>query len=90
MANSVDILMSCYDGKILAVIDQKKFKKMGIMAKEDDKPEKKEDAEATLKAGKKLDKEKKEKVEELEEDVEKLLKQVEYLEQEINQQEMFN
>lgn len=27
MANSKDILLSCYDGKILALVDAKKFKK---------------------------------------------------------------
>lgn len=31
MPNSKDIILSCYDGKILALVDQKKFKKQGIM-----------------------------------------------------------
>ena len=34
MANSKDILLSCYDGKIISLIDTKKFKKQGIMANE--------------------------------------------------------
>ena len=34
MANSKDILLTCYDGKILALVDSKKFKKQGIMANE--------------------------------------------------------
>ena len=34
MANSKDILLSCYDGKILALVDSKKFRKDGIMAPE--------------------------------------------------------
>ena len=34
MANSMDILLSCYDGKILALVDSKKFRKDGIMAPE--------------------------------------------------------
>ena len=34
MSNSQDILLSCYDGKILALVDQKKFKKQGIMGQE--------------------------------------------------------
>ena len=34
MVNSKDILVSCYDGKILALVDSKKFKKQGIMANE--------------------------------------------------------
>jgi len=82
MANSKDILLSCYDGKILAVIDQKKFKKMGMMAREDEKAEKRNDdqsfqeesSKAEIKAGIKLDKEKKEKVTELVDDIAKLEK----------------
>ena len=31
MANSKDILLSCYDGKIIALVDAKKFKRQGIM-----------------------------------------------------------
>jgi len=38
MANSKDILLTCYDGKILALVDSKKFKKQGIMANENIKP----------------------------------------------------
>jgi hypothetical protein len=34
MANSKDILLSCYDGKILVLVDSKKFRKEGIMAAE--------------------------------------------------------
>ena len=34
MSTTKDILLSCYDGKILALIDSKKFGKQGIMAKE--------------------------------------------------------
>jgi len=34
MANSKDILLSCYDGKILALVDSKKFKRQGIMGQE--------------------------------------------------------
>ena len=30
MANSKDVLLSCYDGKILALVDAKKFKKQGM------------------------------------------------------------
>lgn len=37
MANSKDILISCYDGKIMALVDSKKFKKQGIMANENQK-----------------------------------------------------
>ena len=34
MAKSKDILLSCYDGKILVLVDTKKFNKDGIMAAE--------------------------------------------------------
>lgn len=34
MANSKDVILTCYDGKILSLIDTKKFKKQGIMASE--------------------------------------------------------
>jgi hypothetical protein len=34
MTNSKDIILSCYDGKILVLFDSKKFKKQGIMASE--------------------------------------------------------
>jgi hypothetical protein len=34
MASSKDILLSCYDGKILVLVDTKKFRKDGIMAAE--------------------------------------------------------
>jgi hypothetical protein len=34
MSTTKDVLLSCYDGKILALIDSKKFGKQGIMAKE--------------------------------------------------------
>ena len=37
MANSKDILLSCYDGKIVALVDSKKFKRQGIMGQEDKK-----------------------------------------------------
>ena len=37
MANSKDILLSCYDGKIVALVDAKKFKRQGIMGQEDNK-----------------------------------------------------
>ena len=39
MVNSKDILLSCYDGKILALVDAKKFKKQGIMGENDRKEE---------------------------------------------------
>ena len=42
MANSKDILLTCYDGKILALVDSKKFKKQGIMANENIKPKEEE------------------------------------------------
>lgn len=35
MVNSKDIIVSCYDGKVLCLVDSKKFKKQGIMANED-------------------------------------------------------
>lgn len=35
MVNSKDIVVSCYDGKIMCLVDSKKFKKQGIMANED-------------------------------------------------------
>lgn len=35
MVNSKDIIVSCYDGKILTLVDSKKFKKQGIMANEE-------------------------------------------------------
>ena len=35
MASSKDIIISCYDGRIISLIDTKKFKKQGIMANED-------------------------------------------------------
>lgn len=35
MANSKDVILSCYDGQVLALIDTKKFKKQGIMGQED-------------------------------------------------------
>ena len=35
MPSSKDILLSCYDGKLISLIDTKKFKKMGLMANED-------------------------------------------------------
>ena len=38
MANSKDILLSCYDGKILVLVDSKKFRKEGIMAAENPVP----------------------------------------------------
>ena len=34
MTNSKDIILSCYDGKILVLVDSKKFRKQGIMAQE--------------------------------------------------------
>ena len=34
MVNSKDVIISCYDGKILALVDSKKFKKQGILANE--------------------------------------------------------
>jgi hypothetical protein len=34
MTNSKDVILSCYDGKILALVDSKKFRKQGIMAQE--------------------------------------------------------
>lgn len=34
MANSKDVLLSCYDGKIMALVDTKKFRKQGITASE--------------------------------------------------------
>jgi hypothetical protein len=34
MANSIDIIFSCFDGKILALVDSKKFKEQGMMANE--------------------------------------------------------
>jgi hypothetical protein len=34
MTNSKDIILSCYDGKIIVLVDSKKFKKQGIMAQE--------------------------------------------------------
>jgi len=34
MANSKDIILACYDGKILALVDSKKFKRQGIMGQE--------------------------------------------------------
>ena len=34
MVNSKDVIISCYDGKILVLVDTKKFKKQGIMAGE--------------------------------------------------------
>lgn len=35
MANSKDIILSCYDGRIISLIDTKKFKKQGIMGNEE-------------------------------------------------------
>jgi hypothetical protein len=37
MTNSKDIILSCYDGKIIVMVDSKKFKKQGIMAQENEK-----------------------------------------------------
>ena len=34
MVNSKDVIMSCYDGRIISLIDTKKFKKQGLMADE--------------------------------------------------------
>ena len=34
MTSTKDILLSCYDGKIIALVDSRKFKKQGIMANE--------------------------------------------------------
>ena len=35
MANSKDVLLSCYDGRIITLMDTKKFKKQGLMANEE-------------------------------------------------------
>jgi len=34
MANSNDIVLSCFDGKVIVLVDSKKFKKQGITASE--------------------------------------------------------
>jgi len=34
LASSMDVLLTCYDGKVLSLIDTKKFKKQGIMGSE--------------------------------------------------------
>jgi len=33
--SSKDIIISCYDGQIISLVDTKKFKKQGIMANDD-------------------------------------------------------
>ena len=35
MANSKDVILSCYDGRIITLMDTKKFKRQGIMANEE-------------------------------------------------------
>jgi hypothetical protein len=42
MISSKDILLSCYDGKIMALVDSKKFKKQGIMGNENQNQTEKE------------------------------------------------
>ena len=71
MANSKDILLTCYDGKILALVDSKKFKKQGIMANENIKPA--DDQKA-------VDKEKSNRIKEMEKEVADLEAQVAKLE----------
>lgn len=34
MANSKDVLFSCYDGKIISLVDAAKFKKQGLLGAE--------------------------------------------------------
>ena len=49
MTNSKDIILSCYDGKIIVMVDSKKFKKQGIMAQENEKTREVVDNQATEK-----------------------------------------
>jgi len=75
MANSKDILLTCYDGKILALVDSKKFKKQGIMANENIKPADAIDQKAA-------DKEKSNRIAEMEKEVADLEAEVAKLEKE--------
>ena len=49
MTNSKDIILSCYDGKIIVMVDSKKFKKHWIMAQENEKTREVVDNQATEK-----------------------------------------
>ena len=79
MANSKDILLSCYDGKILALVDSKKFRKDGIMAPENPVQAGDELTEAQAKG---QEKEKKQKISSLEKEVAALESQLKALENE--------
>ncbi len=35
MAGSKDVILSCYDGRIITLMDTKKFKKQGLMANDE-------------------------------------------------------
>jgi hypothetical protein len=67
MTNSKDIILSCYDGKILVLVDSKKFKKQGIMASEN---------APTLEENPNAEKEKNKKISDMEREVQSLEKQV--------------
>mmetsp|Transcript_9938 Transcript_9938/g.16708 ORF Transcript_9938/g.16708 Transcript_9938/m.16708 type:complete len:261 (+) Transcript_9938:225-1007(+) len=86
MTSSKDILLSCYDGKILAIIDSKKFKEQGMMANEN--LEKGENRIADTVELKYLEYEKKQRTDEMKEEVEELEKQLLQMEQENNKLEL--
>jgi hypothetical protein len=73
MVNAKDIIVSCYDGKILTLVDSRKFKKQGIMANEDT---------AEIDNQKQQDANKNKKIKELESEVASLEKQVQKMEAE--------
>jgi len=77
MANSYDIMLSCYDGKIAAIVDSKKFKRQGIMG-EESKPIESEDPKRL----KEQEKEKKDKIKELDSEVSALELELQNLTQE--------
>lgn len=74
MANSKDIILSCYDGQVLALIDSKKFKKQGIMGQEDQKE---------IENHKASENEKKQKITDMEKEIMELEKKLKQVQQEI-------
>ena len=78
MASSVDVLLSCYDGQIIALMDTKKFKKQGLMANEDAVVTAEE--QMNQKQQKQQEEDKLKKIKAMEKEVEELKKKVRALE----------